>query len=481
MNNIWWNLDDNDGGHTVCVVENYNDYPVDAVFNVFPAAFDPDGNPMPDTATITLTPYVEYKLYRWDNVAGPGPQCSLLSYSVDRPLEPEVAAMRSVARPCRPTSARRAPLPAPTSAQPRRRGGEFFRRVEIGEGVGVGEHGLRRAEPRDQSARAALARRQRRLDLARAARSTTARTSARGRARLPRRRSARRFSSAAAASRATRSSGRNGASHGAVASQSKPCASRVASAAATPASGPPPAFGAASATTAQAQDGEARRVAVGVDEERVDLRREPRRDMGDERPTGERRQRLVDAHAGRSPARQHDARRLDGARNASPQRRPNSTPRPLYRLNLDRKSDIAETSSAIDPARPRRRIATTESTDGGGASAVHRRVGRRRGGGGDRRSGARRYDAQCAVEADVELPDLARSHLRRRRDAGQCGLRHDRRPFHHQAFAAPAKSRRLSRRSTRSPTGAPTAPTPRSPITGTRTRASSSPRRRRSA
>jgi hypothetical protein len=81
VNNIWWNLDDNDGGQTVCVAENYNDYPVDAVFNVFPAAFDPDGNPMPNTATITMTPYVEYKLYRWDNVAGPGPQCALLSYS----------------------------------------------------------------------------------------------------------------------------------------------------------------------------------------------------------------------------------------------------------------------------------------------------------------------------------------------------------------------------------------------------------------
>jgi len=81
VNNIWWNLEDNEGNQTVCVAENYNEFPVDAVFNVFPAGFDPDGSPMPSTAEITMRPYVEYKLYRWDNVAGPGPQCSLLTYS----------------------------------------------------------------------------------------------------------------------------------------------------------------------------------------------------------------------------------------------------------------------------------------------------------------------------------------------------------------------------------------------------------------
>jgi len=84
VNNIWWNLQDNynGGGQTVCVAENYNDFPVEAVFNVFPAAFDEDGNPMPNRAVISMKPYVEYKLYRWDNVSGPGPQCGLLNYSV---------------------------------------------------------------------------------------------------------------------------------------------------------------------------------------------------------------------------------------------------------------------------------------------------------------------------------------------------------------------------------------------------------------
>jgi len=81
VNSIWWSLEDDEGSQSVCVAENYNEFPVDAVFKVFPAAFDADGDPMPSTAAITMRPYVEYKLYRWDNVAGPGPQCSLLTYS----------------------------------------------------------------------------------------------------------------------------------------------------------------------------------------------------------------------------------------------------------------------------------------------------------------------------------------------------------------------------------------------------------------
>lgn len=82
--NIEWSVDDNYNGtnQTACVVENYNDFTVDAVFHIFPADFDVDGNPMPNRAVITMKPYVQYKLYSWANSAGPGPQCALLTYSV---------------------------------------------------------------------------------------------------------------------------------------------------------------------------------------------------------------------------------------------------------------------------------------------------------------------------------------------------------------------------------------------------------------
>lgn len=81
---ISWNLESNyNGGHqTVCIAENYNEYPVTAQFRVFPAAYDPDGNPMPDQAFVTLQPYAETTIYSWSaDYAGPGPNCSLLNYS----------------------------------------------------------------------------------------------------------------------------------------------------------------------------------------------------------------------------------------------------------------------------------------------------------------------------------------------------------------------------------------------------------------
>ena len=80
--NIWWNLDDDyNGNQTACVAENYNDHAVDAVFDLFPAAYDPDGNPMPDRIVVTLNPYQTTKLYTWANAPGPGPRCDLRSYS----------------------------------------------------------------------------------------------------------------------------------------------------------------------------------------------------------------------------------------------------------------------------------------------------------------------------------------------------------------------------------------------------------------
>jgi len=87
VGNIWWSLQDNyDGGHqTVCVAENYNDFPVEAVFSVFPTDADDDGNPLANQAVITMKPYEQYKLYRWTDASGPGPQCSLLNYSVRAP------------------------------------------------------------------------------------------------------------------------------------------------------------------------------------------------------------------------------------------------------------------------------------------------------------------------------------------------------------------------------------------------------------
>ncbi len=85
VNDIWWNLETNYYGsqQTVCIAKNYNYYPVTAVFNTFPGADDPDGNPMPTRAVITMQPYVEYRVYSWPaDYTGPGPHCELLSYSV---------------------------------------------------------------------------------------------------------------------------------------------------------------------------------------------------------------------------------------------------------------------------------------------------------------------------------------------------------------------------------------------------------------
>ena len=85
VNNISWNLINNYNGsnQTVCVAQNYNYYPVNAVFNIFPAGYDPDGNPLPNTSVVTLRPYAEYRVFSWAaDYSGPGPNCALDSYSV---------------------------------------------------------------------------------------------------------------------------------------------------------------------------------------------------------------------------------------------------------------------------------------------------------------------------------------------------------------------------------------------------------------
>jgi hypothetical protein len=84
-NGIFWGLFNNYYGsqQTVCVAKNYNYYPVNAVFNIFPGIYDPAGNPLPKTTVVTLTPYTEYRLYTWPaTYGGPGPNCALLHYSV---------------------------------------------------------------------------------------------------------------------------------------------------------------------------------------------------------------------------------------------------------------------------------------------------------------------------------------------------------------------------------------------------------------
>jgi hypothetical protein len=84
VNDIWWNLDgDYNGGHqTVCTAENFNGFPVDAVFNVFPAGYDRAGVPMPGRIVVPMRPFVQYRIYSWGtNYTGPGPQCSFLNFS----------------------------------------------------------------------------------------------------------------------------------------------------------------------------------------------------------------------------------------------------------------------------------------------------------------------------------------------------------------------------------------------------------------
>jgi hypothetical protein len=82
VNDIWWDVqsDDDGGDHKTCVAENFNDHPVEAVFDLFPAAQDPDGAPMPRTAVLTMKPYVTYKIYNWPE--GSDAHCSLRSVTV---------------------------------------------------------------------------------------------------------------------------------------------------------------------------------------------------------------------------------------------------------------------------------------------------------------------------------------------------------------------------------------------------------------
>jgi hypothetical protein len=86
VNNIWWDVQDNynGGDQTACVAENYNDHPVDAIFDLFPTSFDLNGNPMPGRAVLTMRPYVTYKLYAWPG-GSTDKHCALRSYTVHMP------------------------------------------------------------------------------------------------------------------------------------------------------------------------------------------------------------------------------------------------------------------------------------------------------------------------------------------------------------------------------------------------------------
>ena len=87
VNNIWWALYDNYNGspQSACIAENYNDHAVDAVFELFPASADPDGNPGPAHMVVTMRPYQTYKVFGWPNETGPGPRCELRSVTVHVP------------------------------------------------------------------------------------------------------------------------------------------------------------------------------------------------------------------------------------------------------------------------------------------------------------------------------------------------------------------------------------------------------------
>ncbi|PPQ35526.1 hypothetical protein CH337_13165 [Rhodoblastus acidophilus] len=79
VNNVWWAVYEhyNGGDQTACIAENYNDQPVQAVFEVFPAAADFDGGPAPGRMLVTLAPYQTIKIWGWADAPGPGPRCEL--------------------------------------------------------------------------------------------------------------------------------------------------------------------------------------------------------------------------------------------------------------------------------------------------------------------------------------------------------------------------------------------------------------------
>jgi hypothetical protein len=83
--NLFWGLETDFGDNikTVCVAENYNNYPVDAVFEISPSRYDRFGNLLQTTTRVTLTPYTESLVFTWGpGYPGPGPECALLHVSV---------------------------------------------------------------------------------------------------------------------------------------------------------------------------------------------------------------------------------------------------------------------------------------------------------------------------------------------------------------------------------------------------------------
>jgi hypothetical protein len=79
VNDVWWAVYDNydGGGQTACIAENYNEHPVEAVFEVFPVATYRNGAPASAHVGVTLAPFQTQKIWSGANIPGPGPSCEL--------------------------------------------------------------------------------------------------------------------------------------------------------------------------------------------------------------------------------------------------------------------------------------------------------------------------------------------------------------------------------------------------------------------
>ena len=87
VNNIWWNIIINwrNRHQTVCIAEQYNQYPLTAKFDIYPGypfarhrhRGDPPGH---GTATQFMQPFVGYRIFAWLDGTKPDPQCILKSW-----------------------------------------------------------------------------------------------------------------------------------------------------------------------------------------------------------------------------------------------------------------------------------------------------------------------------------------------------------------------------------------------------------------
>jgi hypothetical protein len=84
VDHIWWNLvqNYNHSRWTVCIAENFNNYTVNAVFDIYPAGTDHNGKPAHGKATPKMVPYTMYRLFGWPDGSKPDPACVLKSHSV---------------------------------------------------------------------------------------------------------------------------------------------------------------------------------------------------------------------------------------------------------------------------------------------------------------------------------------------------------------------------------------------------------------